>query len=254
MSSLCVAFDCDGVLLDSNAMKTQGFASVLSAYPADKTEAFLAFQRTAFGMSRYRLVDAFFADYLGRPAQAGEREGILETFGRYCTEHYVRQPFTDGVLDVLGRLADQNVPLFVVSGSDQEELRGVLAARGIASFFRDILGSPVSKADNLAQVLASCPADRYVFVGDAKADYLAASAHACEFYYLSSWAADPDGMAGLKAQHHFTEITRLPQLLDRLALSGSVAQPADDLSAHRPEMLPPGETPDPRRLKHARPV
>ncbi|ATQ68128.1 MULTISPECIES: HAD family hydrolase [Methylosinus] len=217
MADLCVVLDCDGVLLDSNSMKTEGFAAVLSAYPAPVVERFLAFQRTAFGMSRYHLVGAFFTDYLMRAPADGEADEILSAFGRYCTENYPRQPFTDGAQDALTRLAAHGVPMFVVSGSDQQELRGVLEARGLARFFTDILGSPTSKADNLEKVLAACPAKRHVFVGDAQADYLAARKHDCDFYYLSTWAADREGMARLKSEHRFAEITRLPQLLDHLA-------------------------------------
>lgn len=217
MADLCVVFDCDGVLLDSNSMKSEGFAAVLSAYPTHVVERFLAFQRTAFGMSRYYLVGAFFADYLLRAPADGETDEILSAFGRYCTENYLHQPFTDGAEEALTRLEALGVPMFVVSGSDQHELRGVLEARGIARFFADILGSPTSKADNLEKVLAARPAKRHVFVGDAKADYLAARKHACDFYYLSTWAADREGMARLKSEHRFEEIVRLPRLLDHLA-------------------------------------
>lgn len=217
MSALCVAFDCDGVLLDSNAMKSQGFALALADYPAQAVERFLAFQRTAFGMSRYRLVDAFFEGYLERMGMDREKEAILSAFGRYCAENYAHQACTEGAEEALSRLAAHGVPMFVVSGSDQQELRGVLDARGLARFFLDILGSPTSKSTNLSKVVASCPAKRHVFVGDAEADYLAARDHHCDFFYLSTWAADREGMARLKSECHFDEIARLPQLLDRLA-------------------------------------
>ena len=206
MVPLSIVFDCDGVLLDSNDMKVRAFVEVLSGYPEDAVALFSEFQQASFGLSRYRLVDRFFADFLGRDAEPGEKQALLDAFGAYCVENYARQPVTTGATDTLERLAAAGVPLFVVSGSDQAELRDTLATIGLARYFRTIFGSPDTKVANLDKVKAECPAERIIFVGDATADWDAASKHGCQFLYLSTWAADKVGMERLRMAHGFAEI------------------------------------------------
>ncbi|MDD3444502.1 MAG: HAD hydrolase-like protein [Zavarzinia sp.] len=220
MLPLVVAFDCDGVLLDSNGMKIKAFTDALSSYPADVVARFSTFQQASFGLSRYRLVDRFFTDFLGRQAEAGEKERVLAAFGAICADLYPRQSLTEGALAALERLAAMSIPMFVVSGSDQAELRAVLRAIGLARFFRTIYGSPETKSANLARVGREAPAVRTVFVGDAEADWKAAREHGCDFYYLSTWAADRLGMARLKAEHGFVEVGGLPAFADALLGGG----------------------------------
>lgn len=221
---LCVVFDCDGVLLDSNRMKTQAFGDVLSAYPSEAVTQFLAYQTTAFGLSRYRMIDAFFDQHLGREAMDGEKAGLLEAFGRECRQQYPRQTLTEGVLETLDALASHDVPMFVVSGSDEVELVSVLDEIGMGRFFRRVFGSPTTKVANLARV-AEILGERHAitFVGDAKADWTASRDHGCDFVYLAPWAADPDTMQGLKREHGFKEISKLPDLLEHLALGAREA-------------------------------
>lgn len=210
---LRLVFDCDGVLLDSNRMKIDAFVSVLSAYPAEAVSRFSAFQQTAFGMSRYRLLDRFFSDFLGRAPAPAEKDALLEAFGAICTERYPRQPVTDGTVETLDRFRASGVPMHVVSGSDQAELRAALATLGLASYFASILGSPETKPNHLGTIRTGDPEAEIVFVGDAEADWKAAQAQDSTFLYLSTWAADRPGMARLRAEHGFAEIRNLRELV-----------------------------------------
>lgn len=216
LNGLRVAFDCDGVILDSNPMKCDAFRDTVASYPAEATEPFLAYQRTAFGTSRYRLFDMFFADYLGREPEPGERDGLLEAFGRKCRQAYGVQPFTLGALETLSDLAARGVRLSVVSGSDQDELREMFEGRGLTGLFVDgIYGSPTSKADNLATV-AAMTAGPLVFVGDAEADVKAARVVGARFIGMATWSADPDGLMAMQADQPFEtigDLTDLPALL-----------------------------------------
>ena len=145
---------------------------------------------------------------------------MLARFGDLCRRDYARQPLTDGAMAALGALRARNVPMFVVSGSDEVELNGVLEAIGLAPFFRGILGSPKTKLDNLRRVERDLGSPHAItFVGDARADWQASSDFGCRFVYLSPWAADPAGMAGLKAAEGFPEIVRLDALLPLLGLA-----------------------------------
>lgn len=229
-SPICVVFDCDGVLLDSNRMKTQAFCDILADYPADAVARFLAYQTTAFGLSRYRMIDAFFDQHLGRPARDGEKQGLLDAFGRECRQRYPRQPVTDGAHETLEALASQGVPMFVVSGSDEVELISVLEEIGMSRYFQRVFGSPETKVANLKRVAEELSEHHAVtFVGDAKADWRASRDHGCDFVYVAPWAADPETMQTLKQEHGFKEISKLPELLKLLTLEKHEAATAKEV-------------------------
>ncbi|SFL38663.1 HAD family hydrolase [Methylorubrum salsuginis] len=190
-----VVFDCDGVLLDSNDLKTALFREVLAShgFPPAEIEAFSAFQSTNFGLSRYRLFQAALDGRFGaiRPVPI---ETLLADFGRRCKNGYLTQPETPGLEAALVRARQGGRTLYVVSGSDEAELCDVLGARGLAGHFSAIYGSPATKADNLARIRAHRRAsggsdgERILFVGDAFADLQAARESEADFLFMARFS------------------------------------------------------------------
>lgn len=197
-------FDCDGVLLDSNAMKCEAFVEALARYPSDVVAAFSVHQRKSFGRSRYRLFEDFFQDFLDRPAEDGEMETLLDSFAAACRRGYEAAPMADGSHDFLSEAA-REAALFVVSGSDQDELNEVFHLRGLDVYFAEILGSPTTKTDHLADLQARYPTHAFeVFFGDAEADFAAAENVGMRFHYISRYAMAPEAMTDLQARHRFS--------------------------------------------------
>ncbi len=175
----------------------------------------MEFQSSAFGLSRYRLLDIFFEEFLGRPPACGEKDRLLSEFSEKCRAGYRGCAFTDGALYALDVMKAAGLPMFVVSGSDESELVEVLAARSVLGYFEGVYGSPTTKAENIGKVLALLAGRDLspVFVGDARADFEASTASGCEFIYMGTWSADDAGMQKLRQAHGFREISRLPDLL-----------------------------------------
>ena len=48
-----IVFDCDGVILDSNSMKTQAFAKAINGEPQEKINLLLLYHKEHGGVSRY---------------------------------------------------------------------------------------------------------------------------------------------------------------------------------------------------------
>lgn len=216
-----IVFDCDGVLLASNRLKTAIFGEVLRAAgfaPADIAR-FRAFQRANFGMSRYRLFDALlgWADLQAPPT---DRATLSAAYAAALYGRYVRCPATPGMRGVVAALHRQGLPLFVVSGSDGAELRAVFEERGLARWFQAIHGSPATKVENLGLVAGALgrglPLGDVVFVGDAEADWQAASAAGCRFVYAEHFSTAKPRMRALAAEHGFPtirDLRALPALL-----------------------------------------
>lgn len=150
-----VVFDCDGVIVDSNEIKTEGFARAVEGYGPEAVDAFVAYHRAHGGLSRYRKFEHFFRTVVGIARYEDEMDRALVAFEAAVVSAMLDCPLVPGVLDLLRELSGERVPCFVVSGSDQAELRGILARRGLDVFFRGIFGSPASKAERVGVVLRS---------------------------------------------------------------------------------------------------
>lgn len=216
MTPEVIVFDCDGVLLDSNELKTECFTLALreaGCAEAD-TARFRDFQRANFGTSRQRLFEAFLSWELERPP-AQDRDGLVALYARQLRGRYVTTPATPGMREVVSLLRQPHI----VSGSDQAELREVLAERGDAPLFGRILGAPTGKAEHLAALQAETgvTAAAMLFVGDAEADFRAAAATGCHFIYMDGFSTARPRMRALQQEHGFPMIQDLRELPALLA-------------------------------------
>ncbi|NJM23241.1 MAG: hypothetical protein HC907_33605 [Richelia sp. SM1_7_0] len=64
ISCKAIIFDCDGVIFDSNALKTAAFREVLAAYPQEVVDKFIVYHQKTGGISRYVKLRAFFTEFL----------------------------------------------------------------------------------------------------------------------------------------------------------------------------------------------
>ena len=189
-----LVLDCDGVILDSNEAKIEAFSHTATelGIAADVVDRFSTWQKGNFGTPRTvmfrKLVDGEFG-----PVSASVRiEDLLDAYGAQCMALYERVPETDGLRAFLD--ATDSIPRYVVSGSDQSELRTVLRRRGLAHRFRGILGSPSGKSANMESITAEWtratgePPTLGVVIGDAMADLTAAEAVGFSFIFLARYS------------------------------------------------------------------
>jgi phosphoglycolate phosphatase-like HAD superfamily hydrolase len=190
-----VVFDCDGVILDSNAIKTEAFWHALMGFPKRKVEALVDFHRKHGGVSRYEKIRYFFESLLNDPDQT-KYKIALERFQQYCQAQLRDAPLVPGVVAYLQRLRDGKIPMFVVSGSDETELKEVLRQKQILPFFERVLGSPTSKRENLKALLEQeCRVGPGIFFGDAQLDYDIAAEHGLNFVFLYGYSDWIEGKA-----------------------------------------------------------
>ncbi|MBF0587649.1 MAG: HAD hydrolase-like protein [Magnetococcales bacterium] len=162
-----VLFDFDGVLADTNEIRNDGFMELLKGYPSELLEKMADYVRANPGLSRYRKLDHFHGELLGRPITEEVRTKMAGQYSAIVKQRVIEAAPISGSLAFMQAYLGV-LTMALISGSDQTELRAVCAARGIRHYFSDILGSPVDKEDNLAELLgrrgwreAEC-----VYVGD----------------------------------------------------------------------------------------
>jgi len=190
-----LVFDCDGVVLDSNRVKTEAFYQVALPYGEAAAQAFVAYHTANGGISRYKKFAHFLSEIVPALAELSTGPTLDEMLADYAAK--VRHSLlTCDVAVGLHELRQQTEQArwLIVSGGDQAELRDVFAERGLAGLFDGgIFGSPDTKDTILTRELGNGnirqPA---LFLGDSKYDHQAASAAGLDFIFLSGWSEVKD--------------------------------------------------------------
>ena len=99
----CLAFDCDGVLLDSVPVKTRAFARIAEPYGAEARDRFVMYHTVHGGVSRYKKFEWFYREVLGREITPEESAELGRRFAEYSLEEVRRCPMIAGAEDVLRR-------------------------------------------------------------------------------------------------------------------------------------------------------
>lgn len=182
-------FDCDGVILDSNRIKSKAIYEVACLFSPDRAQEFLEYHKQNGGKSRFKKFRHLFETMLNQSQQEAEAnyQIALKEYNRQVVEQLVACEYTDGFLRFFEQLPAE-VPKYVVSGGMQLELREVLQRRGIAERFDGVYGSPASKPQIL-QRLAESPGipQPSMFVGDSRFDLQSARGAGLDFVFLTQY-------------------------------------------------------------------
>ena len=180
-------FDCDGVLLDSNQLKSEAFYEIALPYGKENAHALVAYNKRLGGVTRFEKFKYFFETILEKRTFEKEIEDALNNFSALVCEKLISCTETSGIRDFLGSLpTDSNK--YVVSGGAQSEIQYVFKQRGLDIYFNGIYGSPDSKEMIMRNRIISrdmeCPA---VFIGDSRYDYEVASQFNLDFFFVTKY-------------------------------------------------------------------
>lgn len=211
-----IVFDCDGVVLDSNIVKTEAyFRTAKNLGATDKeAQALVDYHVRLGGISRYHKFDYYLREILKKPATESAIQALLDEFGRELEVGLMECEIAAGLTELREMTADSN--WLILSGGDQEELQTLFANRTLSNgvsldqlFDGGIFGSPDNKDEVLAREKANgnvkLPA---LFLGDSKYDFEAADRAGLDFIFLSNWTE----VADWKDYTTSNKITVLPNL------------------------------------------
>ncbi len=169
-----IIFDFDGVILESMDIKTAAFRELFREYP-EFQDKIVRLHVNNGGMSRFEKFKIIYRDFLKKPLDGDELDRLGTRFSDLVFQAVLQCPFVSGAHDFLEKYSAR-YPLFVASGTPEEELRSIIEARQLDSLFRGIYGSPTPKTEILRHIMNEMglnPGD-LVFIGDAPGDYQAA--------------------------------------------------------------------------------
>ena len=177
-----IILDFDGVLVESNEEKTQAFEDLFALYPAYR-EAMMEHHLANYSSPRMMKFVHCVYELMGRPGDVEMVQTMARQFSEFVVRRVVACPDVPGARAFLDEFWRQ-VSLYISSVTPQDELRKIVRACGIDSFFVEVFGDPpCKKADAIRAVLACeklLPSE-VIFVGDSASDYRAAVDAGLEF-------------------------------------------------------------------------
>lgn len=185
-------FDCDGVVLNSNHIKTKAFYDVAKVYGHKPAESLKNYHMQHGGISRYAKFEYLLTKILRKPLEQVELKQLLDNFSYEVKKALITCEVAKGLHEFKAKT--QNADWLIVSGGDQSELREVFVKRGLDKYFNGgIYGSPDSKNTILTREIEkgtiTMPA---LFLGDSKYDYQSAQAAGLDFVFLTKWTEVKD--------------------------------------------------------------
>jgi phosphoglycolate phosphatase-like HAD superfamily hydrolase len=187
-----LVFDCDGVVLNSNKVKTQAFYDATLGFGHEKAQALIDYHIQNGGISRYLKFEYFIEKILKRSVTQDLLNGLLEKFAAEVKVGLLECDIVEGLTAL--RKQTSHAKWLIVSGGDQDELREVFSQRGLLELFDGgVFGSPdnkdiILKREHDSQNIQT-PA---LFLGDSKYDFQAADRANLDFVFLTDWSEVTD--------------------------------------------------------------
>lgn len=191
-----IVFDCDGVVLDSNKIKTQAFFNSAISYGEIKARELVNYHIERGGVSRYKKFE-WFIERFGTLLDIDINK-LLESYAEEVEKGLLNCRVANGLKEL--RKLTNNAKWLIVSGGAQHEIREVFNKRNIAKYYESgIFGSPDSKDEILSREIVNgnieLPA---LFIGDSKYDFEAACNAGLDFIFLTDWSEVTDKEAWCK--------------------------------------------------------
>lgn len=207
-----IAFDFDGVILESADVKTNAFVELYAGHGAEIAARVREHHLANLGISRFKKFAWIAENVLGKPLAPGESEALGERFGALALTRVLEAPFVAGADVALGALLGK-LPMIVASGTPQGELDLIVERRAIRHHFEEVHGSPAEKPAILRALMArlGLAPHELLFIGDGMSDYDAAVAAGTQFLARDTPALHDDWVRlGVRRE---PDLRRLPDVV-----------------------------------------
>jgi phosphoglycolate phosphatase-like HAD superfamily hydrolase len=186
-----IVFDCDGVVLNSNHVKTDAFRSVGISFGQKAVDALVRYHVLNGGISRYKKLEYFLNEIVDKK-DVRSLHDLLESFGKTVELGLLNCEVAPSLSKL--RALTPGATWMIVSGGDQSELRTIFQRRELSVMFDGgIYGSPEPKDVILSRLkrnkLLQLPG---LYLGDSIYDYEVATGASLDFIFVSGWSEVPD--------------------------------------------------------------
>ncbi len=193
-------FDCDGVLLDTNGVKSQAFYEAALPYGEEAALQLVAYHQRAGSIGRDARWRYFFSEILHKIPSSAEFDACMNLCSERVREGTKNAALLPGVVAYLDAIGPERCA--VVSGIESYELWQLLKSHDLLRHFMGAWGGPRTKPVLLRDLLRvgdlCLPA---LYYGDTEDDLLASRNAGLDFV----WVNGVSEWQGLTTIRDFTE-------------------------------------------------
>ena len=178
--------DFDGVLVDSNSIKTEAFFELaMKFFSTHAAKALVDNHQQNPGGSRFTKLAWLLSNY--RPIQPNLNQSELEwEFSRLVLEKIKAANRTPGLASLL---RDSRYVSHILSAAPSIEITDLVQSFGWEDSFESrIHGSPETKVEHLNRLGKLVSLENSIFVGDASTDFEVARQFGMPFVFVSNWS------------------------------------------------------------------
>lgn len=171
-----VYFDFDGVLVDSVTIKTKAYQEIFKPFGQNAVDIVTKYHLDNGGIDRFKKIE-YVLTHIGESSE--KVDSLAEQFGQIVKDQVINSAPIIEMIDLVRNLYENKIPMFVVSGTPEAELREMIEKRNWSHYFKDVYGSPVSKIEIVEKIMQENKFNykKSVFIGDAMTDYKTALHH-----------------------------------------------------------------------------
>ena len=174
-------FDCDGVILDSNKVKTAAFYDVALPFGKDIAEEFVDYHKQNGGISRFEKMK-YLLEKVGQYSEEKWQE-LVDQYANIVKQKLLTAGLNKGIEAYLQSLPKDSKK-YIVSGGAQSELEWVFKERNLDHYFDGIYGSPRTKYQIIEEI--GDYAKPSLFFGDSRLDYEVARDCKMDFIFFTN--------------------------------------------------------------------
>ena len=170
-----IIFDFDGVILDSNEIKTNAFKELFKDVEKNKLDLIIDFHKNNMGISRYDKIRYYHNIILKKEINDNEINKIAENFSKLVFKKILKANFISGSENFIYQNY-QKYLFYISSGTPENELIKICSQRGIDKYFHRIYGSQRKKNEHIKLIMKEniFQNNEVIFIGDSITDYNAA--------------------------------------------------------------------------------
>ncbi len=206
--------DFDGVILESVEVKTWAFKKLFEAYP-QHIGAIVSYHRKNTGISRFVKIKYIYKEIIKIPLSNEHFQYLCQRYSGLVFTRVLRCAFVKGAKEFLAKYY-RKIPLFIISGTPQEEIREIVEQRKLSQYFQGVFGSPHRKDYWVNKILGDkkIPGRQTIFIGDAQSDYEAAQKGGCIFF-ARILPEKEDIFVQKDIDHRIKDLSELDLILER---------------------------------------
>jgi len=170
-----IFWDFDGVLINSNSVRTEGFRYIFKEYKKELVDKLISYHTQNGGKSRYDKISFFYSHILKVSLSQETLDKKLSDYTNYVKPRLISKSLIyKKNLNLIKKHQLKNN--FIVSASDEKELEQITKALEINKYFLEIMGSPNEKHQNILTIIKDYNLNikKCVLIGDSINDFHAA--------------------------------------------------------------------------------